>query len=193
MWWLALIVLATAQDFDELDKRTKMLGCVEATRLKLAEDEQLIDQILETSIYDHGKVIDKIAADMLLNCYQNIDLVTAKEILKDQSFVLTDGLRAILNFDGSSFRSEDDIELSKEQGDLIAQIDNVFKEVEKKDQQEAEPVKYGSFSNFDSFKLGSWYLFVVFGLFFGLVLLGAKSLLGEKHKDKKKVKANKTK
>jgi hypothetical protein len=100
MWWLGFLVLVIASDPDleEANKRTKMQGCVEATRLKMAEDEAEIEQILATTTFDHAKVVDKITAEMLLNCYSHIDLRVASDIMSNPDFALTDALRAILTF-----------------------------------------------------------------------------------------------
>jgi hypothetical protein len=201
MWWLGFLVLVIANDaeLEELDKRTKMLGCVEITRLKMAEDEAEIDQILATTIFDQSKVIDKIAAEMLLNCYHNIDLSVATDVMKSSDFTLTDELRAIVTFEKTTFTTNGELEMTNEEVDLITTIEKEFERAESRQtqnearrSQDEEGVKYDSFSNFESFKLGFWFLPVVFGLFFGLILLGARSLLKKQEKTKKKSKAKKT-
>eukprot|EP00359_Climacostomum_virens_P010722 CAMPEP_0204913662 /NCGR_PEP_ID=MMETSP1397-20131031/11503_1 /ASSEMBLY_ACC=CAM_ASM_000891 /TAXON_ID=49980 /ORGANISM="Climacostomum Climacostomum virens, Strain Stock W-24" /LENGTH=168 /DNA_ID=CAMNT_0052084945 /DNA_START=109 /DNA_END=615 /DNA_ORIENTATION=- len=161
-----------------------MLGCVEATRQKMEEDEKLIDQLLEATTYDQGRVVDKIAADMLLTCYNSIDLSTATDILRDDNFKLTDELRALLEINEAPYKTEEELQITPEQLDLIGEIEKVFEKSEER-KTEQDFVKFNNFSNFDSFKLGSWYLLVVFGVFFVLVLLGARSLLSKREKVKK--------
>jgi hypothetical protein len=200
MWWLGFLVLVIASDpeLEELDKRTKMLGCVEITRLKMAEDEAEIDQILATTIFDQSKVIDKIAAEMLLSCYNNIDLSVATDVMRTSDFTLTDELRAIVTFEKTTFTTNGELEMTNEEIDLISTIGKEFEKAESQQTQnearnsQDEEGKYKSFSNFESFKLGFWFLPVVFGLFFGLILLCARSLLKKQEKTKKKSKAKKT-
>lgn len=178
-------------DLEELDQRTKLLACVEVTRLKMEEDQQLIEKIIDEATFEGAGIPDKIATEMLENCYVAIELSIAADILKAQSFELTDELRAIMSPKEPSFSSQKDTELTSSQIDLINKIEGVFEKSEQRKNQEEDFVKYNDFSNFDSFKLGPWYLFVVFGVFFGLVMLGAKKVLHKQVKATKKAKAKK--
>lgn len=178
-----MLALAAAEaDLTEADKQTKLRACMELTQLKVSEDVELIDQILETTTFDHRKVVDKITAEILVSCYRNIDLATAQGVLADSSFEMTESLRSILTFKTKTFKTEKQVTLTKEQIKLIAEAE-----------KEHKPSKVLKFTNAEVFQLGSWYLPVFFVGAFGLIVYVATTALKRSKKADKKTKANKTK
>lgn len=205
MWLLCLVMLAAADvELEEADKRTKMKVCVELTRFKMRQDKEVIDQILETTIFDHKKVIDKIAAEVLLNCYNKIDLNVANELVSSSEIPMTEELMNILTFETKSFEDEKHVLLTKQQKKLIKDIEKDFEapkptkanagktSSKPADGNEKAQAK-DKFANRDMFSFGSWYVPVVLVAAFGLIWLAAKKVLNRSKKVEKQIKAKKTK
>lgn len=175
MWWLYLFGLPFAEDehSDQHDINTKIVCCVKAVHAKMAEDQLLIYQSLEAVEIDNDKVLDKIAADLLLNCYTNVEISTAEDALLSEVFQLNEALRAVLTYEPLLGLTDEEYEFSAAQRELIDQIDRAF---------ENKPVTN---------MFWTWAPVVVLGSMFGLLLKGVKAYLDNRRTANSKAEAKK--
>lgn len=194
MWLLCFAVLAAAaEDPDGPIKRTKIRACVEATRYKMKQEQAFIGGILATTIFDPKKINDKIAAEILLNCFRNIELRDAAKMVASPNFEVTEEINRILTYETKTFDTERQLFLTKEQKELIAEIEKDFETSSprspKDGELKAKPREtFSKLPTVETFTFGSWFVPAFFIGFICLVGLAARSLLKASQKDDKKSK-----
>jgi hypothetical protein len=95
---LAVAVVWAAED-NEDQKRTKMTACLDLARIRLDRDEKDIDEMVKSTTVDHGRLVNKIVAEMLLNCYKQIELSEAAELVElGTGAEITDARMALLDY-----------------------------------------------------------------------------------------------
>lgn len=107
--WLALAALASASD----PRINRMLACCDVIRLKLEEVESEVDIFLYETPFDKQLVIDKLAAEMLVQCFDFITEELAAQVLDQQDFELTEGLRRAVKLRTMQFGTTEELALDE--------------------------------------------------------------------------------
>lgn len=59
-----------------------MTACVDLARIRLENDADKIEEFANGTTLDYEKIMNKIVAEMLLNCFKNIPLEAAAELVE---------------------------------------------------------------------------------------------------------------
>ena len=119
---LTLLHIATAEDPAQVEKKIKIRACIELARLKIEQDEHIIDEVIEFSRFEVNETVDKIVSDILLNCYHSIGYEDAKQALeKGDNLELTPYQKNLLIFDKEQFKSES-LEFTPDQVETYKEI-----------------------------------------------------------------------
>mmetsp|Transcript_14725 Transcript_14725/g.27281 ORF Transcript_14725/g.27281 Transcript_14725/m.27281 type:complete len:174 (-) Transcript_14725:98-619(-) len=137
MIWLLIASLASAAD----PKADKMLACVDVVRLKLEEVESEVDIFLYETEFDKQEVVDKLAAEMLVLCYDYISDDLASEILDDQGFELTEDLRAEVKLRTEPFKSSSELILDEQEQEIYDTVIRDLPDMEEHKDSDT-PVEY---------------------------------------------------
>ena len=100
-----------------------MTACVDLARIKLDNDADKIEEFANGTTLDYEKIMNKIVAEMLLNCFKNIPLEAAAELVElGIDAETTEENLSFLDYDEAKFKGKEvSLELTQEQKDIIGE------------------------------------------------------------------------
>jgi hypothetical protein len=111
-----------SEDTAQVEKKIKIRACIELARLKIEQDEQILEEVIETSKFDVNETVDKIVSDILLNCFHGIDIESAQQALdRGDNLELTSRYAGLLTYDKEQFKSES-LEFTSDQVETYKEI-----------------------------------------------------------------------
>jgi hypothetical protein len=169
---ILLICGALAQEVEET-KRVRMQACIQLAHKKLDKDEPVLNEILETTVFDQEKTMNKVVADMLIKCYNEITLEQAAEVLSaGEALELAESSENLVEYDREQFKSGDEIRLTPEQLRVYEEISRELKGSQDQENVEQESVQPEVVTPLKAVEELGWYyiMFVILGfsLFFFL-------------------------
>lgn len=85
-----------------------MTACVDLARIKLDTDADKIEEFANGTTLDYEKVMNKIVAEMLLNCFKSIPLDVAAELVElGIDAETTDENLSFLDYDEKKFKGKE--------------------------------------------------------------------------------------
>ena len=167
---------AFAQDLEE-NKKIRMQACIQLAHKKLDKDEPVLTQILETTKFDQEQTMNKVVADMLIKCYNEISLETAEQVLNaGEKLELEETSENLVEYDREQFSTGDEIRLTPEQQRVYEEISRELKGSTPEQEAEAEAETEVSSPLKVVEGLGWYYILIVASIFSLFFYLAPKAL-----------------
>lgn len=168
MWWLYGLVLVAG--VSDIERKGKLLCCIDLTRLRLSEDNEKTMALMDGSEFTKERVMTTVMIQMISHCVQEIAANVVDELLKveDNGHLLIDYLH-LVPLPTGKYVKEQDLMLSNQEAEVLTEVEEMIREGEEmKNKPETKEKPAPGMTP----AVGYVFLFLVFALFAGCVIYG---------------------
>lgn len=127
-----------------IQRQTRMFACAGIAKFWLRENELVIERLSRRTIHSEETIKEKLAADIVYNCYAEIALEKAQELMEMHAIdPRREDVRKWVQVDWEQFYSSNSIKLSREQEELVTLAEEdqqkLQEEAAKDDQMPTQP------------------------------------------------------